>query len=126
MNSEASDTMTHSRSSCGPISLVEASIDGSYILIENNTSGTKRKNQDLSGWTLKRSIPGKADAVYTFGNTVLNPGQKLRIYAAGNPPGPSDKVPCDYFINKECFSWGGGSGTTILLDDDSNNVSMMA
>ncbi|XP_046567557.1 retrograde protein of 51 kDa-like isoform X2 [Haliotis rubra] len=120
MNSEASGRMTQSRSSRGPIAFVEASIDGSYIMIENTTSGSKGKNQDLSGWTLKRSIPGKADAVFTFGNTVLKQGNKLRIYAAGNPPGPGDKIPCDYIINKECFSWGGGSGTTILLDEGNN------
>ncbi|XP_067662546.1 non-neuronal cytoplasmic intermediate filament protein B-like isoform X2 [Haliotis asinina] len=120
MSSEASGRMTQSRSSRGPIAFVESSIDGSYIMIENTTSGTKGKNQDLSGWTLRRSIPGKADTIFTFGNTVLKQGNKLRIYAAGNPPGPSDKIPCDYIINKDVFSWGGGSCTTILYDDSNN------
>ncbi|XP_046336300.1 retrograde protein of 51 kDa-like isoform X1 [Haliotis rufescens] len=120
MNSEASGRMTQSRSSRGPISFVEASIDGSYIMIENTTSGSKGKNQDLSGWSLKRSVPGKKDVSYTFGNTVLKQGEKLRIYAAGNPPAHGDTSVGDFIINKECFSWGGGSGTTLLLDDSKN------
>ncbi|XP_046567552.1 non-neuronal cytoplasmic intermediate filament protein-like [Haliotis rubra] len=117
-NSCVSGRMVLSRSARGPVSFVEVSLDGSYITIENTTTASKSKSVQLQGWSLRKKRKGQPDILYKFGDYVLHPGAKLRIYGRWNTPAPQQDIGCDYIINYDVFNWGFGTTAVYLYNEE--------
>jgi intermediate filament protein if len=91
---------TYQKSAKGPVAIAECSGDGKFIILDN----TGRKEENLEGWKIKRTIDGADKAEFAFPPTaVLKSGEKLKIWAKGSrPEGASND------LEAEEASWGSG------------------
>jgi intermediate filament protein if len=108
---EMSAKTTYQRSAKGPVSISECAADGKFITLENNG----RKDESLGSWRIKRNIDGIDRADITLDqNTVLRPGQKLKLWASRCKPAGSgnDRV---MEIEVDLQSWGLGANITTKL-----------
>jgi len=108
---EMSAKTTYQRSAKGPITIHECAADGKYIILEN----TGRREENISGWKIKRSIDGSDDIEYEFlSGVVIKSGdeKKLKIYASGFRG--SDKSAMECAIP----TWGIGANITTKLIND--------
>jgi intermediate filament protein if len=105
---EMSAKTTYQKSAKGPVSIVECSPDGKYVMIENNG----RKDESLGGWKLKRTIDGHDRAEFIFDKSfVLNVAVKCKVWASGAKPlGASMND-----IESNVSNWGVGANITTKL-----------
>lgn len=106
---EMSAKTTHSRSAKGPTSIGDCSPEGKFVTLEN----TGRKEENLSGWSIRRNVDGEDFADYPLGqNVVLKPGSKLKLWASGSLPADAK---ADTDIETTLSSWGTGNNVTTKL-----------
>lgn len=105
---EMSAKTTHSRSAKGPTSIGDCSADGKLVTLEN----TGRREENLSGWSIKRNADGEEVADYPLEDVVLKPGSKLKLWAQGCLP---DDAKAGTDIEATLDSWGTGSNVTTKL-----------
>jgi len=75
---------TYQRSAKGPVNVGDCSPEGTFITLEN----TSRKDEDISGWSIKRNTDGREMAGYTIpANTTIRAGEKIKIYSRGKKGG---------------------------------------
>jgi intermediate filament protein if len=99
---------TYQKSAKGPLSIAECSGDGKFIVIEN----TGRKDEPLSGWTLKRNIDGEEKVDYAIdAEIVVKPVNKVKLWSKGSKP--SNSTAND--IETDQVNWGSGSNVTTKL-----------
>jgi intermediate filament protein if len=108
---EMSAKTTYQRSAKGPVAIAECSADGKFITLEN----TGRKEEDLSGWRIKRNIDGLDKSDFAFGQLVLQPISKIRIWAKENRPSSAPYTDLEYHEG----SWGVGSSILTKLVSNS-------
>jgi intermediate filament protein if len=69
---------TYQRSAKGPVNVGDCSPE--FVTLEN----TSRKDEDISGWSIKRNIDGREMPGYTVpSNTVIGAGEKIKIFSRG-------------------------------------------
>jgi intermediate filament protein if len=110
---EMSARTTYQRSAKGPITISDCPPDGKFVRIEN----TGRKDENIEGWKLKRTVDNKDIPEYTLDQRCANlrPGAKITIYAKGQKP--SSAPYSDYECNMD--SWGiGAQATTKLINQE--------
>jgi intermediate filament protein if len=74
---------TYQKSAKGPVAIAECSAEGKFIVLDN----TGRKEENLAGWKIKRSIDGVEKAEFTFPEkAVLKSGDKIKIWVKGGKP----------------------------------------
>uniref|UniRef100_A0A1I8B688 LTD domain-containing protein n=1 Tax=Meloidogyne hapla TaxID=6305 RepID=A0A1I8B688_MELHA len=103
---ETSSRQSYQRSAKGNVSILEASPEGKYIVLENTH---RSKEENIGEWKLKRRI----DVVYTLPhNFVLRPMARLKIWARnqGGLHAPPDQLVYD---GEESF--GVGSNVHTIL-----------
>jgi len=99
---------TYQKSAKGPVAIAECAADGKFITLDN----TGRKNEELDGWKIKRTIDGEDKAEFTIGqNVVLKNGEKLKIWAKGFKP--TDGAGSDLEFSES--NWGTGSHVITRL-----------
>jgi len=101
---EMSAKTTYQRSAKGPVSISECAADGKYITLEN----TGRKDEELNGWKLVRNIDGEDRPEFVFNNTILPPGQKLKIWTVGSKPSTAPATDLEHWET----TWG--TGTSVI------------
>lgn len=114
MRGEVSAKTTYQRTSTGPLSVAEVNPEGKFIVLENNSAGTNKREVDMNKWKLKRTVDDKRDYVYEFRNFTMKPGKSVKIFARGSAgeAGLNDLV----FRDEE--TWGYGAHvTTALLNE---------
>lgn len=104
---------TVQRSSKGAIGFQGADPTGGSVTLENTSSGGRAKSQSLKGWVVRKMVNGKQLAEVPLGDRELKPGQSLSLFAKGvkSVATSDNEIICDF------FSWGAGSGTFLLIDD---------
>jgi len=106
---EMSARTTYQRSAKGPITISDCPPDGKVIRIEN----TGRKDENIEGWKLVRTVDGKDLPEYVLDHRFANlrPGAKVAIWARGQKPHTAP------YSDTECTldSWGIGSQATAKL-----------
>ncbi|XP_064596667.1 non-neuronal cytoplasmic intermediate filament protein-like [Liolophura sinensis] len=112
-NAEHKGRVTIHRSSKGAVAFTETSPDGRYVTLENTSVGSKGKTQTLDGWKIRRVLADSNYVEYVFGEFELPPGESVKIMCAGAEIAKSGKCLVANF-----FTWGTGSSTTYLYDDD--------
>lgn len=116
MRGEVSAKTTFQRTANGPLTISEVCPEGKYISIENTTSGANRREVNMDGWKLKRTVDGKRDYIYMFRNFTLKPGKVVKIYSRGSAADAS----VNDLVYRDDDSWGVGSQvTTVLLNESS-------
>lgn len=116
MRGEVSAKTTFQRTANGPVSISEVCPEGKYISLENTSSGANRREVNMDGWKLKRTVDGKRDYIYTFRNFTLKPGKIVKIYSRGSAADAS----VNDLVYRDDDSWGVGSQvTTLLLNEGS-------
>jgi len=106
---EVQAKITNQRSAKGATAVGDCSVDGKFVTIEN----TGRKEEDISGWKVSRSLNGSDSsfAKYKFdNNVVLKAGQKFKLWAKGSLP--SDAV-AGVDVETSVENWGFGSESTV-------------
>jgi len=94
MKGEMSAKTTYQRSAKGPITVSQVDPSGNFVEVEN----TSRKNEDISGWKIKRKADEKEREGFTFpSNTQLGPGQKMTVFGRGQGPPGSFEIHSDKF-----------------------------
>ena len=74
---------TYQKSAKGPVAIAECSAEGKFIVLDN----TGRKEENLAGWKIKRSIDGVEKAEFTFPEkALLKSGDKIKIWVKGGKP----------------------------------------
>lgn len=64
----------------GTVGVSDASPDGKFVQLENNSSATAPV--DISGWSLKRKVDNNAEVVFSVPQgTVIAPGQEITVWA---------------------------------------------
>jgi len=97
---------TYQKSAKGPVAIAECGADGKFITLDN----TGRKEENLDGWKLKRSIDGVDKSEYNFpAGTILRSADKLKIWAKDSKPAGSADL--EYTDN----TWGVGSHVITKL-----------
>jgi len=78
----------YQKSAKGPVAIAECAEDGKFIILDN----TGRKDENLDGWKLKRTIDGADKGEYVFADGVtLKAAEKLKVWAKGaKPEGSTD------------------------------------
>ncbi|CAH1785438.1 unnamed protein product [Owenia fusiformis] len=97
----------------GPVGICDCSEDATYIVLEN----TQSKDEDLTGWKIKRLLEDTGDKVdFTFPNGAKVKGNsKVKVWARGYKPlGKSDDFELPYQQ-----TWGQGSSVTTYLQNPS-------
>lgn len=114
MRGEVSAKTTYQRTSTGPIAISEVDTEGKFITLENTSSGPNRRDVNLDGWRLKRTVDGKRDYIYPFRNFTLKSGKSVKILArkAAGQAGLND------LVYRDEDSWGVGSQVTTALIND--------
>jgi len=110
---EMSARTTYQRSAKGPITISDCPPDGKFVRIEN----TGRKDENVEGWKLKRTVDNKDMPEYTLDQKFANmrPGAKITIWARGQKP--SSAPYSDFEAPHD--SWGiGAQATTKLVNPD--------
>lgn len=116
MRGEVSAKTTFQRTANGPLTISEVCPEGKFISIENTTSGANRREVNMDGWKLKRTVDGKRDYIYTFRNFTLKPGKVVKVYSRGSAADAS----VNDLVYRDDDSWGVGSQvTTVLLNESS-------
>ncbi|XP_062584250.1 60 kDa neurofilament protein-like [Saccostrea cucullata] len=114
MRGEVSAKTTYQRTSTGPLSISEVCPEGKFISLENTSSGANRREVNMDGWKLKRTVDGKRDYIYTFRNFTLKPGKVVKIYSRGSAADAS----VNDLVYRDDDTWGIGSQvTTVLLNE---------
>ncbi|XP_052789031.1 protein P200-like isoform X2 [Mya arenaria] len=116
MRGEVSAKTTYQRTSTGPIAISEVSPEGKFIMLENTSSGPNRKDVNLDGWKLRRTVDGKRDYSYNFRNFTLKAGKKVKILARGS----AAEAGLNDLVFREEDNWGVGSQVTTALINDKN------
>ncbi|XP_052221376.1 intermediate filament protein ifa-1-like isoform X1 [Dreissena polymorpha] len=121
MRGEVSAKTTYQRTSTGPIAISEVSPEGKFIMLENTSSGPNRKDVNLDGWKLRRTVDGKRDYIYNFRNFTLKAGKKVKILARGH----AAEAGLNDLVFREEENWGVGSQvtTTLINDKDEEKAS---
>jgi intermediate filament protein if len=101
---EMSAKTTYQRSAKGPIAISECSAEGKFITLEN----TGKKEEDLSGFKIARNIDGLDRPEFIFRQVVLEPAQKIRVWALGCKPSTAAPADLEYWES----TWG--TGTSII------------
>lgn len=74
---ESTSRVAHMKSAKGNISIMEACPEGTFVIIGNTH---RKKNENISGWKLKRKIDNKQEVVYTFPEDYsLKGGQIVKV-----------------------------------------------
>jgi len=103
----------NSRSAKGHLVIAESASDGTYVTIEN----TGRKDEDISGWRLRRAVEGEDRRDFVFESFTLRPQSKLTIWARGQRPlDYAHSSDLEYHEN----SWGTGSHVATKLTNKNN------
>lgn len=121
MRGEVSAKTTYQRTSTGPIAISEVSPEGKFIVLENTSSGPNRKDVNLDGWKLRRTVDGKRDYTYNFRNFTLKAGKKVKILARGS----ASEAGLNDLVFREEENWGVGSQvtTSVINDKDEEKAS---
>jgi intermediate filament protein if len=110
---EMSARTTYQRSAKGPITISDCPPDGKFVRIEN----TGRKDENVEGWKLRRTVDGKDMPEYTLDQrfSSMRPAAKIAIWAKGQKP--SSAPYSDFEFNLD--SWGiGAQATTKLVNPE--------
>lgn len=113
---EMSARTTYQRSAKGPITISDCPPDGKFVRIEN----TGRKDENIEGWKLVRTVDNKEHPEYKLDHRFANmrPAAKITVWARGQKP-PSAPY-SDFECDRE--SWGiGASATTKLFNHDNED-----
>ncbi|KAL3871112.1 hypothetical protein ACJMK2_039131 [Sinanodonta woodiana] len=114
MRGEVSAKTTYQRTSTGPIAISEVSPEGKFIVLENTSSGPNRREVNLDGWKIKRTVDGKHDYIYPFRNFTLKAGKKVKILARGS----AAEAGLNDLVFRDEDTWGVGSQvTTVLINE---------
>jgi len=110
---EMSARTTYQRSAKGPITISDCPPDGKFVRIEN----TGRKDENVEGWKLRRSVDNKDIPEYTLDQrfAAMRPGAKMTIWARGQKPSSAP------YSDFECTmdTWGiGAQATTKLVNPE--------
>ena len=77
LRGEKSSRQSYQRSAKGNVSILEASPDGKYIVLENTH---RSKEEPIGEWKLKRRVDGRRDIVFTFPRDfLLRPGKTVKV-----------------------------------------------
>lgn len=110
---EMSAKTTYQRSAKGPVAIAEIEVSGKFIQLEN----TGRKEENLGEWKLKRNIDGEDKIDFGLPKTfVLNPGEKVKIWAKGTKP--ADAPASD--LESDIASFLTGNNITTKLVNPAN------
>jgi hypothetical protein len=106
---------TNQRSAKGPVSILECSPDGNYIIIKNSTEYKNKLNKEinLDGWLTKQKVDQLDEMTFNFPKgLVLKNGKEVKIWASAS--GGSHR-PQDEIIWNEAENWGVRSNIITTL-----------
>ncbi|KAK3599243.1 hypothetical protein CHS0354_012853 [Potamilus streckersoni] len=118
MRGEVSAKTTYQRTSTGPIAISEVSPEGKFIVLENTSSGPNRREVNLDGWKIKRTVDGKHDYIYPFRNFTLKAGKKVKILARGS----AAEAGLNDLVFRDEDTWGVGSQVTTVLINEKDEI----
>ncbi|CAJ0933745.1 unnamed protein product, partial [Mesorhabditis belari] len=106
---ESVSRSSYQRSAKGNVSIQEAAADGTCIILENTH---RSKEEDISGWKLKRKIDAKKEIVFTFPQKfVLKPLKTVKIL--GKNQGAANGI--DVLVHQGDESFGVGHNVETIL-----------
>jgi intermediate filament protein if len=110
VSGEMSAKTTYQKSAKGPVAIAECSSEGKFVVLDN----TGRKEENLAGWKIKRTIDGQDKAEFVFPeNFILKNGEKAKIWVKGAKPEDAGVSDLEY----EESTWGiGGHVITRLIN----------
>ncbi|XP_046555570.1 intermediate filament protein B-like [Haliotis rubra] len=79
MRGEVSAKTTYQRTSSGPVVVASVDPEGKFIVLENTSSGTSRRDVDLDSYRLERDLDSKRKLSYTFRNYSLKAGKQVKV-----------------------------------------------
>jgi intermediate filament protein if len=110
LRGEKSSRQSYQRSAKGNVSILEASPDGKYIVLENTH---RSKEEAIGEWKLKRRIDGKREILFTFPRDfILRPGKTVKIWARNQG---GIQMPPEQLIFEGEESFGVGSNVQTML-----------
>ncbi|CAM9816010.1 unnamed protein product [Lampetra fluviatilis] len=115
----SSVSVTQRASASGVIAVEEIDAGGRFVKLINDS----QQDQAVGGWTVKRSIHGRADIVYKFtGRTIVKAGDGITIWAGG--AGVQHNPPRDLLM-KQHTTWGSGDEVrVVVLNANGEEVAM--
>ncbi|XP_046565570.1 70 kDa neurofilament protein-like [Haliotis rubra] len=116
MRGEVSAKTTYQRTSTGPVVVASVDPEGKFIVLENTSSGTSRRDVDLDSYRLERDLDSKRKLSYTFRNYSLKAGKQVKIWAKGS----STSAGLNDLVFRDADSWGTGSNITTTLLNNKN------
>ncbi|XP_050415684.1 60 kDa neurofilament protein isoform X3 [Patella vulgata] len=83
MRGEVSAKTTYQRTQNGPIAIADVNPEGKYIMLENTSTGSNRRDVNLDGYTLKRTVDNDIanPQIFKIRNLVLKPSMSVKVYA---------------------------------------------
>ncbi|XP_046340226.1 70 kDa neurofilament protein-like isoform X2 [Haliotis rufescens] len=111
MRGEVSAKTTYQRTSTGPVVVASVDPEGKFIVLENTSSGTSRRDVDLDRYRLERDLDSKRKLSYTFRNFSLKAGKQVKIWAKGS----STSAGLNDLVFRDADTWGTGSNITTTL-----------
>lgn len=107
---EAKSRTSFQRSAKGNVSIVEASPEGKFVILENSH---RSKEEPIGEWKLKRKVDGKQEITYTLpSGFILKPGKTVKVW--GRDQGGTHNPPEELVFDGEC-SFGTGSNVQTVL-----------
>lgn len=116
LRGETSSRHSYQRSAKGNVSILEASPDGRYIILENTH---RSRDEHIGNWKLKRRIDNRRDIVYTFpSDFVLAAGKQVRVWARNQ----GVLSPPEQLIFNDEDSFGVGNNVQTILYNTQGEV----
>jgi hypothetical protein len=98
----------------GPIAIDQVDPQGNFIVVEN--AGSTGKDQDLTGWTIRRRIESKPEVVYKFPDGfVLKSRSRIRISSRNASKGSINEK--ETLVADNVQTWGTGTNMVTQLYD---------
>ncbi|VDD86780.1 unnamed protein product [Enterobius vermicularis] len=114
LKGETASRTSFQRSAKGNVSILEASPDGKFIVLENTH---RSKEEAIGEWKLKRKIDGKREIIYTFPRDfILKPGKSVKIWARDQ--GGLHSPPSQLIFEEETTFGTGLNVQTILFNKE--------
>jgi len=119
---EMSARTTYQRSAKGPITISDCPPDGKFVRIEN----TGRKDENIEGWKLCRTVDNKEMPEYILDQRFANmrPGSKITMWAKGQKP--STAPYSDFEVPVDTFGTGAQAQTKLVnIDGEDRTTHVM-
>lgn len=101
----------------GIIVIDEVDPEGNFIVIENN--GSNGREQDLTGWTIRRKVDAQPVVTFSFPDTfTLQPRARVRVLASDAPQTSADIG--EVLVAQHIPNWGFGETNTTKVFDQRN------